>query len=1207
MTDNTAQTPQALNTLRTWRDEFKANLVPSPLEDVSQLSAKLDLTHAHPSGIAQLFGNGSAPLHSLFRDSGMLRAAARRAERVLDDQSAKKRFSGVAELSLVVGVATWKGNSMPVLLYPVEVVRDGTPVEHHTTISFTGHVRLNAQFLAMMREHGVHLDERQLFDGSNYKSGTPETAAVFAAITQMAQHVFPDFSIERQIILGCFMDPSTQILVESQMIIDHLAKGPSGNAMLDALAGFPEARDHLSNQQMPPYSPFDGDPHSEFEVGDVDNTVRYAANMAAAGHSVFVDGTQDTDTAEQAAAIASRCIMAGRSVLYVPCVPDQKRRFINVMRANELGGQLLDVADQNANAAIDHQLISAVGYQQGVATSRFDQLADELVGVRSRLTRYLGDLHGVNKTWNVSAYQTIQNLANISELPTHPATHVRLGKEVARSIGSSLDDWASKLERAGELGEYTIGPDDTAWYKASLYTEDEAIDAYQRVVDMLRNLLPATREQVESTVKTCGFSIPTTAQEWTKQVTVLKNLRRVLDVFQPEIFERDIDAMIEATTPKSERKSEGQSMGFWDRRRQIKEAKSMLRVGAHVEDLHDALVVVEKQAQQWRLFVPHGGWPVLPPKLDDIVATQEALLSNMTALDTVLATTPEGGDLQTADFNVVEERLKALFDDRKALDTLPERCSLERELDAAGFGELIADLHDRHVPVNAVRDELRLAWWTTVFDDIVHSSAIISNQDGSALQSASDRFIQVDTEHVRSVGPMIMQESMRRLCDLLFARTQEANMLHTVLASPNATSLSRIHHDHPEILAAAKPVLMATPATLASVTKPTPIADVVIIDAAAHLPPVLLLSILCRARQVVVLAHRQTITSGSISDLVQLLPDITVQPHPTRRDPRVNMFLIEQGYGEVTNDVVRENVQGHVLYHQIEATGVPVMASGLVESSQQEIDEIVAMITRRAQTFTIVPGSYILTVVCMTETFRTRLGAELKSLATKNEFMGRFLRHVRIVDITDVTGAHATDVILSMSYAKTSHGRLLQQFGALESDGGRGMLLDALALADHHIDIVSAFGADDLEDDRLHHAGSKMLKTVLQWAQRLGNEQPIEPQSRPDASNVLIDDLADRIRERGLNVAVDYGLDNGMRLPMVVGAKDKPYTLAVFTDDAQFMGIQSTRERHRILQQEMGALGWSVMTIWSVAAFVNPEKEVDRVVARLGELYQESK
>ncbi|MCB5509620.1 hypothetical protein LIP88_19815, partial [Erysipelatoclostridium ramosum] len=70
--------------------------------------------------------------------------------------------------------------------------------------------------------------------------------------------------------------------------------------------------------------------------------------------------------AGQAASIASSCIMAGRSVLYVPCVTSQKRTFAMLMKANELGEQLLDVANPNANAAIDHQLISAVGYQQGV-------------------------------------------------------------------------------------------------------------------------------------------------------------------------------------------------------------------------------------------------------------------------------------------------------------------------------------------------------------------------------------------------------------------------------------------------------------------------------------------------------------------------------------------------------------------------------------------------------------------------------------------------------------------------------------------------------------------------------------------------------------------------------------------------------------------------------------------------------------------------
>ena len=49
--------------------------------------------------------------------------------------------------------------------------------------------------------------------------------------------------------------------------------------------------------------------------------------------------------------------------------------------------------------------------------------------------------------------------------------------------------------------------------------------------------------------------------------------------------------MIEATKPKAQRKAEGSSTGFWERRRHIKEAKSMLRVGAQVENLHEALLV----------------------------------------------------------------------------------------------------------------------------------------------------------------------------------------------------------------------------------------------------------------------------------------------------------------------------------------------------------------------------------------------------------------------------------------------------------------------------------------------------------------------------------------------------------------------------------------------------------------------------------------
>ena len=245
------ETATALDRIRGWREEYRLGLAPSPLEDVTQLSAQLDLTHAHPSGIAQLFAKGHVTLDSLFRDNGMLRAAGRRVERVLDDRDAKSRVSGVGELSLVVGVAIWKGNQMPVLMYPVEVRKEGRNIENGTVIAFTGRVRLNAAFAAVMRENNVTLDETKLFDGSNYESGTPETSAVFAAITARASSVFPDFEIERHIILGCFMDPSSQMLVESRQIINQLSQGPTGNTVLDALAGNKEAADALKDARFP--------------------------------------------------------------------------------------------------------------------------------------------------------------------------------------------------------------------------------------------------------------------------------------------------------------------------------------------------------------------------------------------------------------------------------------------------------------------------------------------------------------------------------------------------------------------------------------------------------------------------------------------------------------------------------------------------------------------------------------------------------------------------------------------------------------------------------------------------------------------------------------------------------------------------------------------------------------------------------------------
>lgn len=1231
----TASRDEKLRRINSWREQYKSQLAPSPLEDITKLSAQLELTHAHPSGIAQLFASGKVTLQALFRDSGMLRAAGRRLDRVFEDRDNKAHENGVSELSLVVGVASWSGNHVPVLTYPVRVIRDSGKDETYATIYFSGNVRLNHALVLRLQERGVNLSEDALFDGANYESGTPETSAVFDAICASARSVFPDFDIERDIVLGCFTDSGSRFLAESAQILQALKVGNVGNTMIDAVAGDERALKELAANDRQEYSPLDVDPHCEYEVGDVDNVVRYASGLAANGVSLALDVDAGSDSASIAAAISSRCVLAGKSILYVPNVMEQQRRFRHALSANEISSLALDVSDSHLAKHVDSQLIAAVGARQSVASSRFEQVCDELVGVKTRLNRYLGDLHGVDERWGVSAYQTMQNLAAIAMLPTHPCTHVRLDVAAARSLSGHLDEWAQKLHQADELGEFTIKPEDTPWFGASLFNENEAVAVYQRVVDVLLKLLPAAREHVKSTVQNCGFPVPATAREWGRQVTVLKNLRRVLDVFQADIFERDLSAMIEASKPKAVRKREGTVMGFWERRRHIKEARSLLRVGAKVDDLHEALKIVAQQAAQWRTFVPHGGWPVLPPKLDEIVSTQELLDRNLVALDAVLSTTRLGADLENVEFTKLDERLQALHDDRASLDTLPGRCVIERDLRGVGLEDLVCDLRRRNVTGSALDGELHLAWWTTVFEDIVNSSAIISNQDGSAMQDASDRFVQVDTEHVRSVGPMVQQETLKRLCELLFSRSQEANQLHTTLASNSSgVTFTKLMNSHADLLLAAKPIMVAMPSTLTMMTEFKPIVDIVILDSVEHLSNIELLSILARARQVVVIAHKNTVSSQSVNDLISVLPSVHVKSRATRRSLRLANFLENHGYGSLRHDVPVDRMQGKVKLHQVEASGVPVMSTGLIESSQREIDEVVSLIKQRATTFTVVPSSYVLAVVTLTSVFRNRLGAELKALAIKDENMNRFLRHVRLVDASESVGAAATDVILSLCYAKTSHGRLLQQFDVLEEEGGKGILLDSLALARRNLDIVCAFKSSDMEDERLHQDGPKLLKELLIWAEQL-DDSPVNPtdfdEAKPEYdqdkaenkaeaadaraeafdssvdsfNNVLFTDLADRIRARGLCVAVNYGFDKEHSIPLVVGLPDKPFALAVLTDDMRFMNIESTRERHRMFAQDLEYLGWSVMNVWSVGAFVNPEKEVERVVSRIGELYGE--
>ena len=102
------------NAVATWRSTLVEAAGGSSLADVGLLGeASLDLSAAHPSGIAQLFAGRNTRLSNLVREGGALATAKRRVRAVGARADEYAQRYGIAPTYLAIGVATWIERTTP--------------------------------------------------------------------------------------------------------------------------------------------------------------------------------------------------------------------------------------------------------------------------------------------------------------------------------------------------------------------------------------------------------------------------------------------------------------------------------------------------------------------------------------------------------------------------------------------------------------------------------------------------------------------------------------------------------------------------------------------------------------------------------------------------------------------------------------------------------------------------------------------------------------------------------------------------------------------------------------------------------------------------------------------------------------------------------------------------------------------------------------
>ncbi|WP_082812777.1 hypothetical protein [Cellulomonas timonensis] len=1254
--------------LAAWRAALVEAAGGSTLADVDLLGdAALDLSAAHPSGIAQLFAGRETRLSNLVREGGALASAKRRARAVSARAERYAQRYGIAPTYLAIGVATWTERTTPdiaeddvaalaavtrprppqpraeqpradqrpdgeadavaapaartvrapVLLRPVSLRARGSG-ESDYELALEPSLEVNPVIARALRSRGALLDPGAVARGAFTGTGF-EPRSALQRLRSLGEAVLEDFRLDESIVVGTFVHPG-QVLVDD---LDSLAGTLDRHEVVAALAGVPEARARLA-RPLPEPVRGDRDPDLERGVGDLDPAQQHVLDVLATGEHLFIDAPTGCDVTGTLAAVVADAAASGRSVLYVPGHRRAAAALSARLDALGLGDLLLDVAPEAGwRPAAGRRLLAAMTLEaEPVDTARLGALRRDLVAHREQLRAYVDALHAARMPWGASAYDAQQALARLTATRPAPRTRVRLPVEVARTLDATRrEQLADALARAARLGAFTLRPTDTPWHGAGLRTAEAAADALARLDRLLTTGLAGITRRVREVADTTGLLEAGTLAGWGEQLVMLAGIRGALDVFQPMIFERTASDLVAATATKEWRAEHGMPMGFWLRRRLRKQARDMVRPGRPVADLHSALIEVQVQRDIWQAHCPAGGWPRLPDGLAAMEGELRAVLADVEVLDQVLATTPGGGRLAEVPFAELVDRLQRLQDDAAALESLPERTATLAELVAAGLGGLLDDLISRKADPAMVGPELELAWWSTVFEHILTADPALAGYDGAALGALSARYAHLDRAHVASLPGPVRTAVIGHVTAALRHHRDQAESLFAELIGDRMTSLRDTVARYPDLVRKLRPVLAAAPMLVPQVLPAGRTVDVVVIDAAAHLPIEIALAAIARGRQVVVVGDARCASGTAVRALADVLPVVALRADASRRDPYLTQFLADHGYAGVLSPTPLPHSAPLVRLDVIDGAGMPDAATGAVESTRAEVEHVLEAVLTHALMHPDESLAVIASSPLHAEQVRERVLAEVRdNPALAVFFDARRAEPFVVADLAGVAGLRRDAVLLSLGYGRTPHGRVLHRFGPISAPGGDALLLDALGATRHRLHVVSCFGADDLDRDRLRGPGAQLLHALLDFAARRGNGETTSliaapdadesadaptsgdartgaPAAAPNESDRLVIDLAERLWRHGLLVEVDYGLPGGTRIPLAVGHPELPGQLlvAVLTDDEAYVAEQSVRVRDRQTADRLEQLGWSTVQVWSAAAFLDPQAEVDRI------------
>ena len=952
----------------------------------------------------------------------------------------------------------------------------------------------------------------------------------------------------------------------------------------------------------------DRKPQEEFLVIDVDGDQQAVVDAAVSGHSVVVDTPPGTGATQVAVAVATTLAHTGKSVLFLAQTSDALDDFS--ARLGEVGLSDFAVDTRAGSEDIRKQLIGLIASAEKSERPDLSRLLTELNEQRATLADHVSSLHRRRKPWDVSVYETMQHLAELTSGDNSPQTPVRFDDDILGASEDRRNILRGKLGELARLGAFTLDVEDTVWFGADLKSVEEA-EAARTVAERIGRMIPDLVSATEPVLQKAKLNPRRNIDDWSRAIRVLLRVRKTLDNFAPDIYDHRLDDLIAATGTPEYRADVGVEMGMMQRRRLKKSAAEFLRPGAEVTDLHNALIDVRAQRVILADLAGHDGRPQIPRGVlesDEILQSVEA---DIAKLKPILETTPDGGDLGSMLIEELQARTEAMGSDSENLAELPERSRLQRELDGEGLGDLMADLRRRKVDESLVGPEFDLAYWASVLQTMAGEDPAIGRHDGAALHQVAEGFRENDRAFVAAGASRLRYNHAQAWKRGIDSDPIAAGVIKQELLSKH-TSTKRISTQAPELLTTLAPVWMGSPYTVPELFSALPLFDAVVIADAGRLSVADVVPGITRARQVISLGDSRLLGPRPFSIAVDRF-GMDDGKHPRSVQDRLGEFLPRMrlsnsyrlspvGLIDLANRHFYDSTistlptahtgegSGLEFSYVADGRGPTDIGTGRVESPDAEVKRVVDLVLKHARN----RSRESLAVVTLTphhaQRVATAISRAMKDLPYVAAFFSDSSKEPFVVtDAERVQGMSRDAVIFTLGYGRTVHGRVIHDFGPLSGPDGRRILAATMTRARKRLTLVSSIEAEDFDRSKLN-GGAVMLPQLLEEVATGGVHQP---GPHGEIYDPLFNDIADRLLQLGVVAHEHY---NGIDLAVANSTEDEHgMIIAVAGDGPEYASMRSLRQRDRVLPEQLSRRGWKFMRVWSTDAFVDPQTETEKI------------